>query len=144
MNAKPEPVSQKKSKGSLFLLKLFGLLLLLAILVALFSRKAGAQEQAGSVEIAEAVEPVVSTALDKSVECVVKLKTVGASFKEAKEFCKDVVTRTTRMAEGGWNSAQKAAQASRPIVMSNGYYPPMVIATGTGVAYGTNRYYGTR
>ena len=119
MNAKLAPVPEKSRSRRRWVIDAIVVAVVITFLVV-WSANAGAQEQAGSVEIAGAVEPVVSTALDKFAECVVKLKGAGVFLEKAEKSCKDVVIRVTRMAEGGWNSAQKAAQTSRPVLNTFG------------------------
>lgn len=89
------------------------------IALCVFAGLAFGQGQDGAVEIARSVEPVVDAALDKFTTCVVTLvKDAGASFEKAQASCKDVQQRATRAAEGMMNSSQKAAQASRPVVVA--------------------------
>lgn len=91
----------------------------LALFAGLLS--ALAQEQSGSVAIAEHIRPAVDTTLTDFTACVEKLKNVGVETKEAVASCKDVTKiaskTTTRIA----NEAADATKASRPIMLYNRY-----------------------
>jgi hypothetical protein len=108
-----------------------GFLMILAILAAsAFSLPLGAQQE-GSVAIAGVIVPASESIVDDFAGCVERLIAVKTSNKDARRDCLKATGKKVKAVSDVSDDASGATNASRPLVITNGY----------GSSYGYGRSY---
>lgn len=77
-----------------------------------------AQNQEGSVAIAEQIKPASEEVVDNFTQCVVKLTATGLKPDAAVEACTKVAKVQAKMVSDVSDDASGAAKASRPVVLA--------------------------
>ena len=124
----PAPVPEKKSRAWK-LVKFVFLLLLLAVLLYLSERSAGAQNQTASTRIADAAQPW--GILVNPIDCLERIKKIFENADKAANYCKDIYHN------GGEIMKQVSNEAADSISKTN--FPTVPGGWGYGGMIGTPR-----